>query len=89
MARFSRWLRKYFYMRDLILCIFLFAGAYVCSTGFAIVLFRIFFPLKTKSVELSRLTFATNKNKWRNPPAKTKVQLFSIGGKGDLVKIGS
>ena len=76
-------------MRDLILGIFLIAGAYVCSTGFAIVLFRMFFPLKTKSVEMSRLTFTTNKNKWRNPPAKTKAQLFSISGKRDLVKIGS
>ena len=76
-------------MRDLIVSIFLIAGAYVCSTGFAIVLFRIFFPLKTKSVEMSKLTFTTNKNKWRMPPAKTKAQLFSISGKRDLVKIGS
>ena len=76
-------------MSDLILSIFLIAGTYVCSTGFAIVLFRMFFPLKTKSVEMSRLTFTTNKNKWRNVPAKTKVQLFSISGKRDLVKMGS
>jgi len=76
-------------MSDLILSIFLIAGTYVCSTGFAIVLFRMFFTLKTKSVEMSKLTFTTNTNKWRNPPAKTKVQLFSISGKRDLVKIGS
>ena len=38
---------------------------------------------------MSKLTFATNKNKWRSSPAKTKVQLFSISGKRDLVKIGS
>ena len=38
---------------------------------------------------MSKLTFTTNKNKWRNPPAKTKVQLFSMSGKRDLVKIGS
>jgi hypothetical protein len=76
-------------MSDLILSIFLIAGTYVCSTGFAIVLFRMFFPLKTKSVEMSKLTFTTNTNKWRNVPAKTKVQLFSISGKRDLVKMGS
>jgi hypothetical protein len=76
-------------MRDLILSIFLIAGTYVCSTGFAIVLFRIFFPLKTKSVEVGKLTFTTNKNKWRNTSAKSKIQLFSISGKRDLVKMGS
>jgi hypothetical protein len=76
-------------MSDLILSIFLIAGTYVCSTGFAIVLFRMFFPLKTKSVEMSKLTLTANKNKWRNVPAKTKVQLFSINGKRDLVKMGS
>ena len=76
-------------MSDLILGIFLIAGTYVCSTGFAIVLFRVFFPLKTKSVEMTRLTVTSNKNKWRNVPVKTKVQLFSISEKRDLVKMGS
>jgi len=76
-------------MSDLILGIFLIAGTYVCSTGFAIVLFRMFFPLKTKSVEMSKLTFTTNNNKWRNIPAKSKVELFAISGKRDLVKMGS
>ena len=76
-------------MSDLILGIFLIAGTYMCSAGFAIVLFRMFFPLKTKSVEMSKMTFTTNKNKWHNVQAKTKVQLFSISGKKDLVKMGS
>jgi hypothetical protein len=76
-------------MSDLILSIFLIAGTYVCSTGFAIVLFRMFFSLKTNPVEMSKLTITSNKNKWRNIPAKTKVQLFSVSGKRDLVKMSS
>jgi hypothetical protein len=76
-------------MSDLILSIFLIAVTYACSTGFAIVLFRMFFPLKTKSVEMARLNVTTTKNKWRNVPAKNKVQLFSINRKRDLVKVGS
>ena len=76
-------------MRDVILSIFLIAGAYVCSTGFAIVLFRIFFPLKTKPAVVNKLAFATNKNKWRQASAKTKVVLFSVSGKSDWVKMSS
>ena len=76
-------------MGDLILSIFLIAGTYVCSTGFAIVLFRIFFPLKTKPVATAKLSVTTGGNKWRFTPSKTKVQLFSISGKRDLVKMGS
>jgi hypothetical protein len=76
-------------MRDLILSIFLVAGTYVCSAGFAILLFRIFFPLKTRSLEVGKLTVTANKNKWRNASTKNKVPLFSISGKRDLVKISS
>lgn len=76
-------------MRDLILSIFLIAGTYMCSAGFAILLFRIFFPLKTKSLEVGKLTFSANRNKWRSTSAKVKVPLFSISGKRDLVKISS
>lgn len=76
-------------MSDLILSIFLVAGTYVCSAGFAIVLFRIFFPLKTKSIEVGKLTVTTNKNKWRNTSTKSKIPLFFISGKRDLVKMGS
>ena len=36
---------------------------------------------------MSKLTFTANRNKWRNSSAKTKVQLFSISGKKDLVKL--
>jgi hypothetical protein len=89
MARFFPQMRKLFYMRDLFLSIFLIAGTYVCSAGFAFLLFRIFFPLKTKSLEAGKLTFTANKNKWRNTSTKSKVPLFSVSGKRDLVKISS
>jgi hypothetical protein len=89
MARFFQVLRKLFHMRDLILSIFLVAGTYMCSAGFAIVLFRIFFPLKTKTGEVGKLTFAVNRNKWRNTSTKSKIPLFSVSGRKDLVKIGS
>ena len=74
-------------MRDLILSIFLIAGTYVCSAGFAIVLFRMFFPLKTKSIEPNKLTFEAGGNRWR-PSAKTKVHLLAVSGK-NLVKANS
>jgi hypothetical protein len=89
MARFFQELRKLFHMYDLILSIFLIAGTYVCSAGFAVLLFRIFFPLKTKSLDAGKLTFTANKNKWRNTSAKSKSPLFSISGKRDWVKISS
>lgn len=88
-ARFFPGLRKLFHMLDLFLSIFLVAGTYMCSAGFAVVLFRIFFPLKTKTAGVPKLTLAVNRNKWRNTSTKSKIPLFSISGKKDLVKIGS
>jgi hypothetical protein len=75
-------------MRDLISSIFLIAGTYVCSAGFAIVLFRMFFPLKTKYRESNNLTFETGGNRWR-PSTRTKVHLLAVSGRKGLVKASS
>ena len=76
-------------MREFVWSIFLIAATYVCSTGFAIVLFRIFFPLKTKSIEASKLTVVEGGNRWRPLPAREKVQLLSVGGRKAFVKVSS
>ena len=76
-------------MRDVILSIFLVAGTYICSTGFAIMLFRMFFLLKTKSLETSKLAFEEGGNRWRSSAAKPRVGLLTVGGRKDFVKISS
>ena len=73
-------------MRDIMVGIFLFAGAYVCSTGFAIILFRIFFPLKAKTPEVSRMTVASGGNRWRSSTSP-RVQMLDVGK--DFVKASS
>ena len=77
-------------MMDLISGIFLIAGSYVGSALFAIVLFRIFFPLKTRVVEEeNKLTFSYTRNKTENSSTKNKVHLLSMGEKQGWVKVNS
>ena len=75
-------------MRDLILSILLIAVTYVGSVGFAIVLFRIFFPLKVKASEENKLTFTYLRNRTTHS-SNNKVHLLSVSGRRDWVKVRS
>jgi hypothetical protein len=76
-------------MGDLIAGILVIAGSYVGSAVFAIALFRVFFPLKTKTVKENKLTFSYTRNGTANSSTKNKVQMLSIGERGDWVKVNS
>lgn len=75
-------------MRDLIFGIFLIGGTYIGSAAFAILLFRIFFPLKTKTLAENKLTYSFSGNR-ENSSTKNRVHLLSVRGRGDWVKINS
>jgi hypothetical protein len=75
-------------MQDLISGIFLIACTYIGSALFAIVLFRLFFPLKTKVVGQNKLDYSYTKDK-ENSSTKNEVQLMSMRGRSDLVKVNS
>ena len=76
-------------MRDLIQGIFLIAGAYFASAAFAFVLFRIFFPLKTKAVMGDKLTVTYTTHKTIHASTNHKVRLISVGGRKGLAKANS
>ena len=70
-------------MRDLILFIFLIAGTYLCSIGFAVVMFRIFFPLKAKeNIQESKLRLTYSNNKMPNSSTKGKMDLLTEAKEG-------
>lgn len=68
-------------MRDLILSIALIAGTYLSSVGFAIAIFRLFFPLQKKEAQRNNsFTLAYSKNKI-GATSKNKIQLASLNGR--------
>lgn len=68
-------------MGDIILLVAVTAGCYACSMGFAIVMFRLFFPLKKKEFQpTNTLTLVYSKNKV-SIPTKSKIQLASFSGR--------
>lgn len=73
--------RNYSIMRDLILFITLIAGTYLCSVGFSIVVFRMFFPLKARETEESRLTLTYSKSKMAQSSTKNKVHVLSVSSR--------
>jgi hypothetical protein len=75
-------------MWDLIFSISLIAGTYLGSAVFAIVLFRIFFPLKKKSIE-SKLTLTYSKHRMSNAPTKHRIEWSAVNRGRDWVKINS
>lgn len=79
---------NYFAMIDLILSMLIVIGAYLGSACFAIVLFRIFFPLKSKPIE-NKLTFSYTGNNTIHSSSKNKVHLLSVSGRKDWVKMNS
>ena len=82
-------LNKLLRMRDLILSIFLIAGAYIGSIVFAIALFRIFFPLKAKVVKEDKLLATYTRRKTTHASTNHNVQLLSAGGRRGWVKASS
>ncbi len=75
-------------MWELILSISLITGTYLGSAVFAIVLFRIFFPLKKKSIE-SKLTLTYSRNRMSNASTKNRIEWSSVNGRRDWVKVNS
>lgn len=74
-------------MLDLILSIALIAGTYIGSVVFAIGLFRLFFPLKSKVVE-NKLTLTYSRNKTPHS-SKNNIHWLSVNGRRDWVKVNS
>jgi hypothetical protein len=72
-------------MRDLFLGIFLIAATYVGCAAFAVTLFRIFFPLKTKVAGQEKLTYSHSINR-ESSSTKNKVHLLSMRGRSDWIK---
>lgn len=75
-------------MQDLILGVLVIAGTYLGSAAFAIVLFRVFFPVKTEMAK-ETLTLAYSKNKSESSSTKTSVYLLSLSDGRDWVKYNS
>jgi hypothetical protein len=74
MARFFR-LGAIMDLGELIFGIFLVAGTYVGSAIFAIILFRLFFPLKTKVLSFDDLYLSSIEKKGRSS-TKNSVSVF-------------
>jgi hypothetical protein len=75
-------------MRDFISGLFFIASTYFGSVVFTVVLFRLFFPLKTKVVGQNKLTFKYSGNN-ENSSTKNEVRVLSMRGRSDWVKINS
>jgi len=73
--------RNYFNMADLILFISLIAGTYLCCAVFAILIFRIFFPLTAKEeIKNHEMTLTYSKTKTLSS-TKNKIDLLSVNGR--------
>lgn len=73
---------------EVIFGIFLVAGTYFGSAVFAIILFRLFFPLKTKVQSFDDL-YLSSLEKKESTSTKNTVTVFSAGGRRSWVKINS
>lgn len=68
-------------MGDIILLIVLIAGTYLCSVGFTVAIFKLFFPLKKKeALSNNSLTLVYSKHKL-GASSKNKIQLASLNGR--------
>lgn len=68
-------------MIDLVMSILIIAGTYLGSVGFSILLFRIFFPLKSKPVVENRMTFTYFKNNAAHTSSQNRVAFMSDDGR--------
>ncbi len=78
-------------MIDLVKSILIIAGTYLGSVGFSVLLFRLFFPLKSKPVMENRVTTFTyfRNNKAHASPKNRMAFLSNDGGKRVWVKVNS
>jgi hypothetical protein len=53
----------------------------LCSIGFSIVIFRIFFPLKSREIEEGKLTLTYSKSKLPRSLTENKMDLLSVRGR--------
>lgn len=72
---------------EVIFGIFLITGTYVGSAVFAIILFRLFFPLKAKTAGKNNLNYSPGDRE--NSSAKNTVPILSVDGRRDWVKVNS
>jgi hypothetical protein len=68
-------------MIDLFMSILIIGGTYLGSVGFSILLFRIFFPLKSKPVIENRVAFTYFKNNAIHASSKNRVVFMSDDGR--------
>jgi hypothetical protein len=74
-------------MSELIFGIFLITGTYVGSAVFAIVLFKLFFPLKAKPEKEHKLSYPPGEQE--NSSTKNTVPVLTVSGRRDWVKINT
>lgn len=76
---FTLYRRKYAYMNNLVHLISIVLGTYICSVAFVVVLFKLFFPLKTEEemerLEMEKLLFTQRLAK---KSARTKRNRVSL-----------
>ena len=76
-------------MIDLVKSILIITGTYLGSVGFSVLLFRLFFPLKSKSVMENRVSTCYRNNKAHASPKSRMAYLSNDGGKRVWVKVNS
>jgi hypothetical protein len=73
---------------EVIFGVLLVTGTYVGSAVFAIILFRLFFPLKTKVQSFDDL-YLSSLEKKESSSTKNTVTVFSAGGRRSWVKVNT
>jgi hypothetical protein len=76
-------------MSGFIFGIFLITGTYVGSAVFAIMLFRVFFPLKVKARTAERNNLHYSAGERENSSIKNTSPILSVDGRRDWVKVNS
>jgi hypothetical protein len=70
-------------MNDILLLIATFAGTYLCSLAFVIILTRLIFPFKTKE-EMAAATIDRGVAQGKNMPVRTRIILPLLSSQGNL-----
>lgn len=86
-ARFFRF-GRIMDLREVIFGIFLVTGTYVGSAVFAIILFHLFFPLKTKVRSFEDIYLKTSE-KNESSSTKNTVPVLPVDGRSGWVKVNS
>lgn len=70
-------------MNDILLLIATFAGTYLCSLAFAIILTRLIFPFKTKE-EMAAATIDRSVAQRGNVPLRSRIILPLLSSQGNV-----